>query len=36
MGGMGYSQIISVRNSERVIPLGELEHKWENNVKINV
>lgn len=36
MGEKGYSHIISVRNSERVIPLGEFGNKLENNIKINV
>jgi hypothetical protein len=38
MGETGYSYIISVRKSEKVIliPLGELGHKWENSIKTDV
>jgi hypothetical protein len=36
MGETGYSHIISVRKSEKLIPLGELGHRWENNIKMNV
>ena len=36
MGETGYSHITSATNSERVIPLGEFGHKWENNIKINI
>jgi hypothetical protein len=34
-GREGYSHI-SDRISERVIPLGEFGHKWENDIKMNV
>jgi hypothetical protein len=36
MGETGYSHIISIRESERVIPLGEFGQNWENNIKMNV
>jgi hypothetical protein len=36
MGETGYSRIISVRNSERVIPLGEFGQNRKNNIKMNV
>jgi len=36
MGETGYSHIISIRKSERVIPLGEFWQSWENNIKMDV